>query len=157
MGTYVVSITFCIRRYVRVIWKHCLKSTVSYILWDVAVSFMSGCNSGCHAAFMRAAEYCKRTLRHLSESTQFCWPICYFERLNLKLIIANTMEQNGRLPDGVHGNSFLFNCYLLVTKQQNTAVCFSFPPSEGNTYKTITPFVSTIQTFGCVFWLLSSG
>jgi len=39
------------------------------------------------------------------------------------------MEQHGRLPDIVHGNSFLFNCYFLVEKQQNVAVCFILLPS----------------------------
>jgi len=34
------------------------------------------------------------------------------------------MEQNGRLSDIVHGNSFLFNCYFVVEKQQNISLCF---------------------------------
>jgi hypothetical protein len=61
------------------------------------------------------------------------------------------MEQNGKLSDIVHGNSFLFNCYFVVEKQQNIAVCFIFLLSLANTYKSVMSFVSTIQTVGYVF------
>jgi hypothetical protein len=86
---------------------------------------MFGCNSNSHAAFMRTVEYWKSALWHLSEGTEICWTICDFERLNLKIAITNIMEQNGRLSDTVHGNSFLFNWYFLVgKKKQNIIVCF---------------------------------
>jgi len=109
--------------------KVMLEIYVTYILWDVTVCFMSGCNSGCHAAFMRTAEYCRRALWHLSEGTELCWPIWDFERLHRKIIITNIMDQNGSLPDIVHGNSFLFDCYFLVEKQIKIAVCFTLLPS----------------------------